>query len=127
MKEQILALKREGKANIEIAKILGCSKAAVSYHCSEKVKQGYRNWRNKNRKKSIRDLKVAAGGECIVCGYNRCLRNLVFHHRDPSEKLGTVGEMIYSHSKQAAKEEVKKCVLLCCRCHGELHEGLISI
>jgi transcriptional regulator len=127
VKEQILALKQEGKSHNEIVAILGCSKASVSYHCSEKVKQSYRTWRNKNRKKSIRQLKEEAGGKCLVCGYDRCFRNLTFHHRDPSKKSGTIAEMVYSHSKTAAAKEVKKCILLCCRCHGEVHEGLITV
>lgn len=127
MKEQIQSLRAEGKTYNEIVSIVGCSKASVAYHCSEKVKQSFRDYRNKNRKKSIRDLKEAAGGKCIICGYNRCFRNLSFHHKDPSKKVGTVGQMIYSHSKTKATQEVKKCILICANCHGELHDGLISI
>jgi len=27
-----------------------------------------------------------AGGCCTVCGYDRCIVNLTFHHVDPSQK-----------------------------------------
>ena len=127
MKDKILELRKQGKTYDEIVQMLGCSKASVSYHCSEKVKQSYRNYRNKNRKKSIRDFKSAAGGKCYVCGYNRCLTSLVFHHKNPSTKVGSVGEMIYTHGKKFVAEEVKKCVLLCANCHGEVHENLFKL
>ena len=127
MKEKILALKSEGKTNTEIVNILGCSKANVSYHCSETVKQKYRDYRNTNRKKSIRDLKIAAGGKCCICGYDKCFTSLSFHHKDPTKKEGGIAEMIYNIGKAAATEEVKKCILVCSNCHGEIHEGLVTI
>ena len=126
MKEKILKLKKEGKTHNEIVQILGCSKSSVSYHCSEKVRQTYRDYRNKNRKKTIKDLKQNAGGKCQVCGYDRCITSLVFHHKNPLEKIGSVGEMIYTHGKRYVIEEAKKCILLCANCHGEVHEKLIK-
>jgi 5-methylcytosine-specific restriction endonuclease McrA len=127
MKDQILKLRKEGRTYKQITEILGCSKAVVSYHCSEKVKQKYRDYRNKNRKKSIRDFKSAAGGKCSICGYDKCSTSLVFHHKNPNNKISSVGEMIYTHGKRFVEREVKKCVLLCANCHGELHEGLLKI
>lgn len=127
MKEQILELKRQGKSHNEIVRILGCSKASVSYHTSEKVKQSYRDYRNKNRKKIVKELKVLAGGKCCICGYNKCMTSLSFHHLDPNEKIGHVTEMVYTHSKYLAGEEAKKCILVCSNCHGEIHEGLVKI
>lgn len=127
MRDEILALRSEGKTYNEIVRIVGCSKASVSYHCSESVRQSFRDYRNKNRKKSIRSLKSQAGGKCAICGYDRCLTSLHFHHKDPDEKVGSIGAMVYSHGKQAALEEVKKCVLICANCHGEVHEGLVKL
>lgn len=39
MKEQILELRAQGKSYNEIAKLLGCSKGTVSYHCGEGQKE----------------------------------------------------------------------------------------
>ncbi len=127
MKEQIQRLRSEGKTYNEIVSIVGCAKSSVAYHCSEKIRQSFREYRNKNRRKSVRDLKVAAGGKCIVCGYDKCFRNLSFHHKDPTTKVGLVSTMAYENGKAAATEEAKKCVLLCANCHGELHDGLIEL
>lgn len=62
------------------------------------------------------------GGACQACGYNKSLRALVFHHRDPKLKdfsLSSAGRGI-----EAAIQEVEKCDLLCSNCHAEAHEKL---
>ena len=127
MKEKILELRAKGKTYQEIVQIIGCSKASVSYHCSEKVRQNFRDYRNKNRKKCRRDLKEKAGGRCCICGYNKCFTSLSFHHKDPSIKDGQISDMMYTHGKAAVIEEIKKCILVCTNCHGEIHEGLIKV
>ena len=38
---------------------------------------------------TIKDMKQAVkllGGKCCICGYDKCIDALVFHHRDPSIK-----------------------------------------
>jgi hypothetical protein len=73
-------------------------------------------------KKQLADL---LGGKCIVCNYDKCLGALEFHHRDSDQKERTIsGSTI---SKKILILEAKKCVLLCCRCHRELHAGLLNI
>lgn len=72
-----------------------------------------------------RKLVEYKGGKCIICGYNICMRNLVFHHINAEEKEFQITGQSISYDR--IKNEVDKCVLLCCRCHGEIHEGLIKI
>jgi len=74
-----------------------------------------------------KDLKRCAvrfmGGKCILCGYDRCLRSLHFHHLNPHEKDFDVS------SKSTWNEvelELEKCVLLCANCHGEVHDGIVD-
>lgn len=67
-------------------------------------------------------LKAYKGGKCIVCGYNKSIRALQFHHLDPTQKdFGISGT---TKSFEKLKPELDKCVLLC---HGEVHEGLLDI
>ena len=127
MKNEILKLHAEGKTYDEISKILGCSKSTVSYHCSDAVRNQSKISRNKNRKKQRKELKMKYGGKCSVCGYNRCLSSLHFHHKDQTTKLGIVGGLLTTRGKKVAYAEAKKCCLICSNCHGELHEGLITI
>ncbi len=70
-------------------------------------------------------LIAEAGGACAVCGYDRCILNLHFHHVDPSQK--SFGMSLASGRALAAyQEEARKCVLLCANCHGEVEAGLID-
>lgn len=65
------------------------------------------------------------GGQCQACGYKRCIRALVFHHLDPTQKDFGPANKIGSISWD--KLELDKCVLLCSNCHAEVHEGLVTL
>ena len=74
-----------------------------------------------------RSMKVQAikllGGKCSICGYDKCMDALEFHHEDPSIKefkLGSGNTM----SWKAYKSEALKCILLCSNCHKEIHSKL---
>ena len=75
------------------------------------------------RERRRRALVAQAGGSCIVCGYNRCERALVFHHRDPSEKRFALSRTGMTHTPAEIAAEVAKCDLLCANCHAEVHEA----
>lgn len=62
------------------------------------------------------------GGKCEICGYNKCLGALVFHHKDPSQK-DPKWTVMKSWPLDKIKTELDKCQLLCCRCHAEIHWG----
>jgi 5-methylcytosine-specific restriction endonuclease McrA len=69
------------------------------------------------RKKAIATkmpLIEAHGGRCVICGYNKNIKALEFHHVNPAEK---------ETAKVKTFEEAAKCVLLCNRCHREHHFG----
>lgn len=63
------------------------------------------------------------GGKCVICDYNRCIKGFDFHHLDPAKKDFTIGTNT-SISWKKVKNEIEKCVLVCCRCHREIHDGL---
>ena len=57
------------------------------------------------------------GGKCQVCGYNRCMRSLVFHSKDPAQKEFSLGRRKCINWEDTRKE-LDKCLLLCANCHG---------
>jgi hypothetical protein len=62
------------------------------------------------------------GGKCSICGYNKCMASLSFHHVIPSDKSMQLSiRELSNHSLKTIEEEAKKCVLLCLNCHSELH------
>ena len=77
------------------------------------------------RKRSKEKLVAYKGSKCQICGYDKYIGNLIFHHKNPLEKDFAISGKTISFDKML--EEVKKCDLLCHNCHGELHAGLVSI
>jgi len=61
------------------------------------------------------------GGKCCICGYNKCINALEFHHIDKDEKYFKPAYIIMRWSWKRAKKELEKCILLCSNCHREAH------
>lgn len=76
--------------------------------------------RRTDRKRAITNLV----GGCQLCGYKKCQRNLTFHHLWNKEFEISSREFQFSLSK--VLNEIRKCIVVCHNCHGEVHEGLIS-
>ena len=77
-------------------------------------------WRKRTKVKLI-EYK---GGKCEICGYNRCITALEFHHLNPNEKDFSISGRSLSFDR--LKNEVDKCILVCSNCHSEIHAGLIN-
>lgn len=73
---------------------------------------------------ALKESMVAyKGGCCQLCGYNKSMRALSFHHHDPNNKQFNFGA---SHNKSKAdiKSELDKCICLCKNCHEEIEEAI---
>lgn len=66
------------------------------------------------------------GGKCCVCGYKECLSALDFHHLDPNNKDPDWKKM-RNRSFERVRKELDKCVLVCNRCHVEVHAGVTQL
>lgn len=127
MKEQILKLRSEGKSYSEIQSITGAAISTIRYHCSPHYRECSQKRKSKSRRTNLSMLKELGGSKCQICGYNRCMNALEFHHKDMSTKLESVSELLRLSSIDNAKEEIKKCILLCANCHREVHAGIAFI
>ena len=79
--------------------------------------------RQNSRRKALREKAVVyLGGKCSICGYDKCFSAFDFHHVNALEKDFTISSRMSSWEK--IEKELRKCVLLCCRCHREVHDGL---
>jgi len=81
----------------------------------------------KRRRKVKRILVHEAGGRCILCGYDRCVRALHFHHREPGGKAFGLSHGGYTHGIETLRREARKCVLLCSNCHAEVESGVTVV
>ena len=66
-------------------------------------------------------LVLYKGGKCEICGYNKCMRALEFHHLNPNEKDFTLSRYL-TREFSDLKKEVDKCILVCSNCHAEIHD-----
>lgn len=125
---------------------LDCSPFKSGNNCREepkprghrKTKIPYAEWSEKQKQRSIvsiqkrgdnikAELVALLGGVCEMCGYNKCLRALTFHHKDPKLKSFNLDKRtLASKAKAAVLIEVAKCSLLCCRCHTEVEDKVVS-
>lgn len=79
------------------------------------------------RRRAKRTLVEEAGGRCVLCGYDRCVAALQFHHRDPGQKRFGLGSRGLAQAIDRLREEARKCILLCANCHAEVEAGLATI
>lgn len=115
-----------------------CNKSTENnkMYCSSncKVKQYYINNPDSRLSKNISDknkvinFKLAAlkycGESCKLCGYNKNISALTFHHIDPNEKDFALGGVRIKKDQLLTieqKSELDKCITLCNNCHTIVH------
>jgi hypothetical protein len=89
------------------------------YRCTRCRAERVSAWRRRVKRTLVRE----AGGRCTLCGYDRCVAALQFHHLDPSEKAFMVSREGVTRSMAEARTEAEKCILLCANCHAEVEVG----
>lgn len=70
------------------------------------------------------------GGCCEICGYNRNIAALVFHHIK-DKNFGLDIRAFSNRRQEVLNRELDKCQLLCQNCHAEIHNpdlmGMVGI
>jgi hypothetical protein len=94
---------------------------------------GYRcaNCRSEQVSARRRELKAIlvreAGGACELCGYDRSVAALQFHHLDPASKEFQIANRGVARALDAARAEASKCALLCANCHAEVESEVATL
>ena len=97
------------------------------YGCSGESTRN--NYETRKHQKTIlrRSMKLQAikllGGKCSICGYDRCIDALEFHHSNPEMKEFKLGSG-NTISWREYKAEALKCILVCSNCHKEIHSKI---
>ncbi|MFN0155055.1 MAG: hypothetical protein ACKVUT_11825 [Gaiella sp.] len=81
----------------------------------------------RRRRKVKEELVHGAGGCCRLCGYSGSHAALVFHHLDPARKRFGLAREGVTRSLARAREEARKCLLLCANCHAEVEAGVTTL
>lgn len=68
------------------------------------------------------------GGKCEICGYDKNMSALEFHHNNPEEKDFEIDIRHFSNTSiEKLKNELSKCILVCANCHREIHNPTLNI
>ena len=79
------------------------------------------------RRKMVRQTAIDhKGGECQICGYDKCSDALEFHHLGDQTKVFGISSKGYTRSWSKVIQEVDKCILVCANWHRELHAGIAA-
>lgn len=82
---------------------------------------------SKWRERTIAAINHIMGTKCVICGYDKSYYSLAYHHIDPTTKEFNISEVrSYSYAWDKIEAELRKCVVVCTNCHGEIHHGLIE-
>lgn len=80
------------------------------------------------RRKLIRQMAIEyKGSQCAICGYNKCIQALEFHHLDNNGKDFGISAKGYTRSWDDVKNELDKCIMLCANCHREVHNKITQL
>lgn len=85
------------------------------------------NKKNETRRQIKKKAVEFKGGKCEICGYDRCLAALTFHHLDPSKKNFGISDKGHEYGWEAVQKELLQTLMLCSNCHTEHHEGLLNL
>ena len=102
----------------------GKYKGKIQSHCRECNKKNA-TLRKQTLKKECVDYK---GGKCCICGYDKYIGSLDFHHLDPSQKGFEFSHLkitSFKKNEEKLKKELDKCILVCRNCHAEIHAGIL--
>jgi hypothetical protein len=98
-----------------------------SLACKNKHHQSYEAQRGRGLARKL-DLVRTAGGQCTICGYNRNLAALAFHHTDSEEKDFKLDmRSLSNRTLKSVLAELDKCILVCHNCHAELHNPHLDL
>jgi transposase len=139
-RDRLVELIERGMSITEIAEAVRLSKATVRYWLgrhglSTRATERLAAERGRCRQDQVSDnrrrvkavLVAEAGGGCAVCGYDRCVSALQFHHLDRAEKRMNLSAQGVTLALSVLRAEAAKCVLLCANCHAEVESGLRTL
>jgi transposase len=94
-----------------------------SYRCMKCRTEKVSAWRRRTKRLLVEE----GGGRCRLCGYDRYIGGLHFHHVDPETKSFVLSLRGRTRSIAELRAEAAKCILLCGNCHAEVEGGIAEV
>jgi len=115
----LLLAKQENYESVRVVYNIFTENVCISsYYVNKELnKELHKTW-YKNCKLIQKELKING---CAICGYNKCIEALDFHHVNPKDKSFSLNIAGTHHKNKDIVGELNKCILLCKNCHAETH------
>lgn len=81
---------------------------------------------SRTREKKWSMIQKIIGNTCCACGYGGEGRQSILDLHHVEKRLFSVNSGSVNFGNERLLMEVRKCILVCCRCHREIHKELIS-
>lgn len=117
--ELVKSLRDKGLSHASIADAVKCSRSTVRYILNKAYRATAITRATRNKRNNKEAAVKYKGGKCELCGYNKCIDALEFHHVSEKKLLDNFVRVGALNKKR--KEELKNCMLLCANCHREIH------
>jgi len=105
----------------------GKQRKFCSIACKNKGLQSYEAQQRRGLARKL-ELVRLAGGRCSICGYDKNLAALTFHHIGSDDKEFKLDmRSLSNRTLEAVMSEHQKCILVCQNCHAELHNPRLDI
>lgn len=105
-------------------KVKYCSNKCKQKAHWDKVKEQSNTYHSQTKralKRKVYLINLRSGG-CEICGYNKNLAALEFHHIDPNNKHGVLSvRELSNRNMDWIMNEFSKVMVLCANCHRETH------
>lgn len=100
--------------------VLLCPNCHHEYHYN---KDDIKDIRHKKTKAFILEIKGTT--KCYICGYDKYIGSLDFHHKEEKNKIFSIGSIFLCSDieklGQTLFDEIEKCDVLCKNCHALYH------
>lgn len=89
--------------------------------CYEKIRK------NKRKLLKLEAVKYK-GGKCCICGYNKSIQALTFHHVNPENKKFNITKFMKFKDFDIDElcKELDKTICVCKNCHSEINSRIIT-
>jgi Pyruvate/2-oxoacid:ferredoxin oxidoreductase delta subunit len=123
-KEYNMSKIKEGRWSIIKNEIEKCKLLCYNCHFEYHFDNDRDTYRKNITKKTLLEYKGLSG--CEICGYNKCMGALDFHHPDSDDKDFILSSIVVvyksvSDLKEKIENELDKCQVVCKNCHAEIH------
>jgi 5-methylcytosine-specific restriction endonuclease McrA len=69
-----------------------------------------------DKQSELFDKNIKNNTSCALCGYDKYLEALEFHHVNPEDKKFSISAITYNNPNLII--EMQKCIVLCSNCHA---------